>query len=58
MGYLTSGTTELHIDYGGYRVWLGLLINLDKAHRFDRVVMVDKPLPSWGEIDPSYNKAA
>ena len=41
------GIAKLHIDWGGYRVLLKLPINPDEAHRSDRVVTVDMPLPMW-----------
>ena len=52
------GTVELHVDWGEYRVLLKLPINTDEAHRSDRVVMMDMPLPTWGETKPAFKKAA
>ena len=43
---------------GGYRVLLKLPINTDEAHRSDRVVIVDMPLPAWGETKLARNKAS
>jgi hypothetical protein len=44
-----QGITELHVDWGGYWVSLELPIDPDEAHRFDHMVMVDMPLPTWGK---------
>ena len=52
------GTTELHVDWGGYWLPLELPIDTDEAHRSDRVVMMDMPLPTWGETKPAFKKAA
>jgi hypothetical protein len=57
MGCLTQGIAKLHVDWGGYWVPLGLPIDPDEAHRSDHVVMVDMPLPAWGETKPAFNKA-
>ena len=37
---------------------LGLPIDPDEVHRFDRVVTVDMPLPVWGRTKTAYNKAS
>ena len=52
------GTAELHVDWGGYRVPLKLPIDPDEAHRSDRMVTVDMPLPAWGKTKPTFNTAA
>ena len=52
------GTAELHVDWGGHRVPLELPIDPDEAHRSDRVVTVDMPLPTWGETKLARNKAS
>ena len=44
-----QGTTELHVNWGGYRVPLKLPIDPDEAHHSDHMVIVDKPLPAWGK---------
>jgi hypothetical protein len=44
-----QGIVELHVNWGGYRVSLEFPIDPDKAHYSDHVVMVDMPLPTWGE---------
>ena len=44
-----QGTAELQVDWGGYRVPLELPIDPDEANRSDYMVMVDMPLPTWGE---------
>ena len=51
------GTAELHVDWGGYRVSVGLTIDPDEAHRSNHVVTVDMPLPTWGETKLTFNKA-
>jgi hypothetical protein len=40
------GIAKLHVDYGGYRILLELPIDPDEAHRSNRMVTVDKPLPA------------
>ena len=52
------GTSKLHVNWGGYRVSLELPIDLDEAHRYDCVVMVDMHLSAWGETKPTFNKVA
>ena len=52
------GIAKLHVDCGGYWVPLELPIDLNEAHRSNHVVMVDKPLPAWGEIECAYNQAS
>ena len=52
------GTAELHIDWGEYWVPLKLPIDLDEAHRSDRMVMVNKPLPTWGETEGACSQAS
>ena len=37
---------------------LELPIDPNEAHRSDRMVTVDMPLPTWDEIKPTCNKAA
>ena len=56
MGHLTRGTTKLHVDWGGYQVLLGLPIDPNKVHRSDHVVIVDMPLPAWGETKLTCHK--
>jgi hypothetical protein len=51
-------SAELHVDWGGYRISLELTINPDEAHCFDLMVMVDMPLPAWGETKLARNKAS
>ena len=51
------GTTELHVDWGGYRVPLELPIDPDEAHRSNHMVTVDMPLPMWGKTKHACNKA-
>jgi hypothetical protein len=57
MGRLTCGTSKLHVDWGGYRVPLGLPIDPDEARRSDHVVTVDMPLPTWSKTRPTHYKA-
>jgi hypothetical protein len=58
MGRLSMRHNRTPCGLGGYQVPLGLPIDPDEAHRSDRVVTVDMPLPAWGEIKLACNKAA
>ena len=53
-----KGIGKLHIDWEGYWVPLGLPIDPDEAHRSDRVVTVDNPLPVWGKTEGACSQAS